>query len=164
MTYDIFIAIAVATVIFLTVSFTTDIRERMIYAFPCMVLILSWILMGVIGIKDTAFVITVLLLHLFVYSIMRILKIWGDGDSDVFLLYGAVYAALAMITLDIKGMSAYRIMELIGMIVALLLSFGIAGIEALIRKEKLGKQRSIAVVPGFSIVMIFMIVRMFFVR
>ena len=66
MTYEIFIAIAVATVIFLTVSFTTDIRERMIYAFPCMVLILSWILMGVIGIKDTAFVITVLLLHLFV--------------------------------------------------------------------------------------------------
>ena len=162
MTYEIFIAIAVATVIFL--SFTTDIRERMIYAFPCMVLILSWILMGVIGIKDTAFVITVLLLHLFVYSIMRILKVWGDGDSDVFLLYGAVYAAFAITTLDVKGMSAYLIMELIGMIVALLLSFGIAGIEALIRKEKLDKQSSIAVVPGFSIVMIFMIVRMLFVR
>ena len=158
MTYDIFIAIAVATVIFLTVSFTTDIRERMIYAFPCMVLILSWLLI------QYHFVCICLLLHLFVYSIMRILKIWGDGDSDVFLLYGAVYAAFAITTLDIKGMSAYLIMELIGMIVALLLSFGIAGIEALIRKEKLEKQSSIAVVPGFSIVMIFMIVRMLFVR
>lgn len=164
MTHEICIAIAVATVIFLTVSFTTDIRERMIYAFPCMILILSWILMGVIGIKDTSFVITVLLLHLFVYSIMRILKVWGDGDSDVFLLYGAVYAAFAITTLEVKGMSAYLIMELIGMIVALVLSFGIAGIEALIRKEKLGQQSSIAVVPGFSIVMIFMIVKMFFVR
>ncbi len=164
MTHEICVAIAFATVIFLTVSFTTDIRERMIYAFPCMVFILSWILMGVIGIKDTSFVIIVLLLHLFVYSIMRILKVWGDGDSDVFLLYGAVYAAFAITTLDVKGMFAYLIMELIGMIVALLLSFGIAGIEALIRKEKLEKQSSIAVVPGFSIVMIYMIVKMFFVR
>ena len=82
----------------------------------------------------------------------------------MFLLYGAVYAAFAITTLDIKGMSAYLIMELIGMIVALLFSFGIAGIEALIRKEKLEKQSSIAVVPGFSIVMIFMIVRMLFER
>ena len=40
MTHEICIAIALATVIFLTVSVTTDIRGRMIYAFTSMAFIL----------------------------------------------------------------------------------------------------------------------------
>jgi len=164
MTQTVFMAVAIATVIFLIVSFATDIRERMIYVFPCIMLALTWGLMGFVGVHDMAFVMTIILLHMFVYSLLRLFSIWGDGDSDMFLLYGAVYAAYMMVVTNKVSLSGYLIGELMGMVAALLLSLAIGFVEAKVRKKKMDKGSSIAVVPGFVIVMVFFIIKILLVR
>lgn len=158
MSQAIFLAVIVTTAAFLIISFGTDLRERMIYVFPCIMLTLSWGLMGLVGVHDMTFVMTIILLHMFVFFLMRILKVWGDGDSDMFLLYGAVYAAYAIPVLGTHQMCGYFIGEIIGLLVALIISLVIGFIEARIKKQKIEKGSSIAVVPGFAVVMIVLII------
>ena len=164
MTQAIYIAVAVTTIAFLVISFTTDLRERMIYSFPCLMLALSWCMLGFTSIHNVAFIMTIILLHLLAYSLMRIFRIWGDGDTDVFLLYGAVYAAFGIHAFGTESLCIYLIGELMGMVAALLLSFLIGFIEARVRKKKLSRSSSIAVVPGFAIVMAGLIIGSFIVR
>jgi uncharacterized membrane protein YjjP (DUF1212 family) len=65
---------------------------------------------------------------------------------------------------NLHGIGLYIVAELIGMVVALFISFLIGVVEALIKKRKLTKNSSIAVVPGFSIVIIAMIAGLIFGR
>ena len=68
------------------------------------------------------------------------------------------YPIQAPIHENLHGIGLYIVAELIGMVVALFTSFLIGVVEALIKKRKLTKNSSIAVVPGFSIVIIALIV------
>ena len=53
---------------------------------------------------------------------------------------------------------------LIGMVFALVVSFVVALIEAKIKGQKLTKNSSVAVVPGFAVVIVLMVVKMVFWR
>ena len=79
------------TVAFMVLCFATDLRERMIYAFPCMTLIALWTVLGVISTGQYMLIGIAVSVHLAIYFALKIIGIWGDGDSDVFLLYGIIF-------------------------------------------------------------------------
>ena len=54
--------------------------------------------------------------------------------------------------------------RIIVMVFALIVSFVVALIEAKIKGQKLTKKSSVAVVPGFAVVIILMVVKMVFWR
>ena len=62
------------------------------------------------------------------------------------------------------GITMYMILEIIVMVFALIVSFVVALIEAKIKGQKLTKKSSVAVVPGFAVVIILMVVKMVFWR
>lgn len=151
------ITASVITSIFMLFCISTDLRERAVYVFPCYVLIPVWMLIGASVSEKAVMFGVILVLHIAAYLFFRIAGVWGDGDSDIFLLYGVVLAAFMLTVKPEYGIGLYIVAELLGMIVALVLSFVIGLIEAGIKKKKLSKTSSIAVVPGFSIVIIGMI-------
>ena len=158
------IAVAVSTAVFMVMCLTTDLRERMIYVFPCYLLIPIWMMFGVASSEKAVMIGVILVLHIMAYLVFRIAGVWGDGDSDIFLLYGVVFMSFMTQIKPEYGIGLCLIAELLGMIVALLLSFLIGVVEARVKKEKLTKHSSIAVVPGFSIVIIAMVIGMIFGR
>ena len=154
----------VITAAFMLMFLTTDLRERMIYVFPCYLLIPLWMMVGVASSEKAVMIGSILVIHIMAYLLFRITGIWGDGDSDIFLLYGVVFMSFMTQIRPECGIGLYIVAELIGMVVALFISFLIGGVEALIKKRKLTKNSSIAVVPGFSIVIIAMIAGLIFGR
>lgn len=158
------IAVAVTTAVFMVMCLTSDLRERMIYAFPCYLLIPIWMMLSVASTEKATMIGVILVLHIVAYLVFQVAGIWGDGDSDIFLLYGVVFMSFMTQVKPEYGIGLYLIAELLGMIAALLLSFLIGVVEAVIKKEKLTKSSSIAVVPGFSIVTIVLVIGMIFGR
>ena len=74
--------------------------------------------------------------------------IWGAGDSDLFVLFTILYETFRVACFSIESLC----LEILLFALAMILSLGIAWVEAKIRKEKLGKNSSIAVAPGLAIV------------
>ncbi len=164
MIQEVMVITVAITVAFMVLCFATDLRERMIYAFPCVVLIALWAVLGAISTGQFMLIGIAVSVHLAIYLALKITGIWGDGDSDVFLLYGMIYMTM-MLTGEYEiGIMMYMILELIGMVFALLVSFVVAFIEAKIKGQKLTKKSSIAVVPGFAVVIVFMVLNMVFWR
>ena len=58
----------------------------------------------------------------------------------------------------------YMSLELIGMVFAVLVCFVVSLIEAKIKGQKLTKKSSVAVVPGFAVVIVLMVMKMIFRR
>lgn len=152
------------TVAFMVLCFATDLRERMIYAFPCMTLIALWTVLGAISTGQFVLIGIVVSVHFAIYFALKITGIWGDGDSDVFMLYGIIFMTMMLTGKYEIGVTTYMILELIGMVCALLISFIVALIEARIKGQKLTKKSSVAVVPGFAVVIVLMVVKMVFWR
>ena len=87
----VFLVLAVLTIIYLVVAVVMDLKERMIYVFPVMMLYVAWssyLLFS--GIYSAEFISIFWLINLIVYLIMNKLGIWGGGDSDLFLLFGNI--------------------------------------------------------------------------
>lgn len=160
----VMIMAATFTCLFMLFCMSTDLRERVVYVFPCYVLIPVWMLIGASVTEKAVMFGIILVLHIAAYLFFKIAGIWGDGDSDIFLLFGMIFAVFMLTVKPEDGIGLYIVAELLGMIAALVLSFVIGLIEAGIKKKKLSKTSSIAVVPGFSIVIIGMIAWMIFGR
>jgi len=145
------LVLAVITAIFLLVSFAQDIKERTVYSFPCLILTDAWaiVLWGVVS-YTKAEIIGFLLIHSSIYLLMRLFKIWGDGDSDIFLLFGNV----CMVFLSPGSMLALAISECLLMVLAISLSLLIGAVEYRIKKRKFSLNGDMAVIPGFSVVMV----------
>ena len=152
------------TFAYMTLCFVTDIRNRFIYAFPCMILMVFWTAMGLMTTHRVGLIAVIFSVHMAAYLTFKITGMWGDGDSDVFFLYGMLFMTSAISGGYDLSITAYFTAELIGIIIALLLSFVIGFIEAAIRKKKITKTSSIAVVPGFSIVMAALLIKMILAR
>ena len=136
----------------------------MIYAFPCMTLIALWAVLCAISTGQFVMIGIAVSVHLAIYLALKITGIWGDGDSDVFLLYGMIFMTMMLTGKYEIGITMYMILEIIVMVFALIVSFVVALIEAKIKGQKLTKKSSVAVVPGFAVVIILMVVKMVFWR
>lgn len=164
MIQEVMLITVAITVAFMVLCFATDLRERMIYAFPCMTLIALWIVLGAISTGQFVMIGIAVSVHLAIYLALKITGIWGDGDSDVFLLYGMIFMTMMLTGKYEIGITMYMILEIIVMVFALIVSFVVALIEAKIKGQKLTKKSSVAVVPGFAVVIILMVVKMVFWR
>lgn len=164
MIQEVMVITVAITVAFMVLCFATDLKERMIYAFPCMTLIAIWTVLGVMSTGQFILIGIAVSVHLAIYFVLKITGIWGDGDSDVFLLYGIIFMTMMLTGKYEIGVTMYMILELIGMVFALFVSFIVALIEAKIKGRKLTNKSSVAVVPGFAVVIVLMVVKMVFWR
>ena len=164
MIQEVMLITVAITVAFMMLCFATDLKERMIYAFPCMTLIALWTVLGVISTGQFVLIGIAVSVHLAIYFALKITGIWGDGDSDVFMLYGIIFMTMMLTGKYEIGVTTYMILELIGMVCALIISFIVALIEARIKGQKLTKKSSVAVVPGFAVVIVLMVMKMVFWR
>ena len=143
--------LAVITALFLLVSFAQDIKERTVYSFPCLILTGAWAIVSWSAASYTkAEIICFLLAHAVLFLLIRLFKIWGDGDSDIFLLFGNI----CMVFLNPGSTSTLAISESLLVVLAITISLLIGAVEYRIKKRKLSLKGDVAVIPGFSIVMI----------
>lgn len=150
-----FVLLAVATGIYLVLATVWDLKSREIYTFPCNLLTVLWIayafFRGNVEVKAMA---TYIVFFIGLYVAFNATKTWGAGDSDLLLLFGSVYLA------HIDG--AFSLMDIssqcIALVVVLLLSAGIGFVEAKIKKTDLRRDSSIAIAPGYAVVIIGIII------
>ncbi len=147
----VILILAVLTAVFLIVSFVQDIKERTVFSFPCLILTDAWAIVLWSTVSYTkAEIICFLLAHSSIYLLLRLFKIWGDGDSDVFLLFGNV----CMVFVKAGSILSLAISECLLLAGAVSLSLFIGAVEYKLRKRKFSLKGDMAVIPGFSLVMI----------
>ena len=153
-----YLILAVFSIVYLVVAAFMDLKERMIFVFPIVVLQMLWstyLLFS--GAYDGTFLTIYWIVNLIIYLLLNHFEIWGAGDSDLFLLMGNVCLVAS------ENMNGYMatISECIVLCAGLGLSIGISRIEAGIKKEKVTLNRGVAVVPGIAVVMIVLLIKGF---
>ncbi len=156
MTYQIF---GILTILFLMFSAIQDIKERAIYSFPTLLFTAWWFFYSIrLYADDIPVLIALWSIVVFLYVIFKRFHIWGDGDSDMFLLFSAIIIC----TFEGSGIYGFLLHESIALSISLILSLFIGYIEALIRKRGITKRYGIAVIPGCSLVLITLILSRLF--
>ena len=148
--------LAVFTLIYLVLAAFMDLKERLIFVFPIVVLHALWstyLLFS--GVYDSTFLSVYWIVNLIVYLLLNHFGIWGGGDSDLFLLMGNVCLGAGA---TMNGYMA-TILECMCLCVGLGISMGISRIEAGIKKEQMTLDRGVAVVPGVAVVMTVLLVK-----
>ena len=86
-----YFSLALATIPVLVFLAAQDLKERMIYSFPVLFLSGAWAAHSVILYKDNPiFVITAWSATIALFAAYKISGMWGDGDSDMWLLFTGV--------------------------------------------------------------------------
>lgn len=143
------------TVIILTLVAAQDFRERMIYSFPVLILTVIWMIYSIFFYWGRMrFVVFAWAITVVLYMAYKIFHIWGDGDSDVFLLF----TGIILCTFKIDNLLQFGFLICVFLVAAQLISFIAGVIEAGIKNRKLNRDSGLAVVPGFAMVLIIMII------
>lgn len=143
--------LAVVTGTYLVLAAVWDLKSREIYTFPCNVLTVLWIVYAFVqGNVDVKVMATYTIFFIALYVAFNMTKTWGAGDSDLLLLYGSVTLAQMDGVITLLDISS----QCIALAVVLLISAVIGFIEAKIKKETLRKDSSIAIAPGYAVVII----------
>ena len=141
--------LAVVTVVYLVLSARMDFKERKIYTFPSILLSLAWVsYLFSTGEHTWKFLVCYVLFNVFAYMLFNHIKIWGAGDSDIFLLLSNVLLAVVGPT------SGWNILflECIAIIGVMVVAIILGCIESKVKKEKICLESKVAVVPGFAFV------------
>lgn len=143
------------TVIILTLVAAQDFRERMIYSFPVLILTVIWMIYSIFFYwRRMRFVVFAWAITVVLYMAYKIFHIWGDGDSDVFLLF----TGIILCTFKIDNLLQFGFLICVFLVAAQLISLIAGVIEAGIKNRKLNRDSGLAVVPGFAMVLIIMII------
>lgn len=153
---DLFLLfLAVTTGIYLVLMAVLDLKSREIYTFPCNVLTVLWVVYTFAkGNVDAKIIVAYVVFFIALYVAFNVTKIWGDGDSDLLLLFGSVYLAHMDGVFTLFDVSS----QCIALVLVLLFSAGIGFVEARLKKEHLRKDSSIAIAPGYAVVIIGVII------
>ena len=157
----VFLVLAALTIIYLVWAAVMDLKERMIYVFPVLILHVAWssyLLFS--GIYSAEFISIFWLINLIVYLILNKFGIWGGGDSDVLLLFGNI-------VLESGAMSngyGVAITECLCLCAGLGMSIGIGRIETGMKREDMKLKREVAVVPGMALTMTALLIKGFIWR
>ena len=147
MTQIILGIITIAVLIALSVQ---DIRERMIYSFPVLFLAAVWMIYSVAIYRDNLmFLIISWSVCIAVYAAFKVLCVWGDGDSDMFLLF----TGIIICSFKISSLQQFWFIESTLLVVTMIAALLVGLIEYLVMRKKLSKQADIAVIPGFMVVL-----------
>ena len=143
------------TVIILTLVAAQDFRERMIYSFPVLILTVIWMIYSIFFYWGRMrFVVFAWAITVVLYMAYKIFHIWGDGDSDVFLLF----TGIILCTFKIDNLLQFGFLICVFLVAAQRISLIAAVIAAGIKNRKLNRDSGLAVVPGFAMVLIIMII------
>ncbi len=148
-------ALCVATAIYLVFASVWDLRERAIYSFPCEGLLVLW--GGYIGFNGNVsglFLFIYFLIGILLYLFFQVKKIWGDGDSELLMLFMLVYLSFCH-HFSISELCLELLLLSSALFMAILVSF----MEARVKHERLYVNRSVAVAPGLAVVTIGWMIR-----
>jgi len=153
---DLFLLLLAATTgIYLVLMAVLDLISREIYTFPCNVLTILWVAYAFARENvDVKVIAAYVVFFIALYVAFNVTKTWGAGDSDLLLLFGSVYLAHMDGAFTLFDVSS----QCIALVMVLLISAGIGFIEAKIKKEHLKKDSSIAIAPGYAVVIIGVII------
>lgn len=152
MTYLILSLSTIPVLIFLSVQ---DFKERMIYSFPVLFLSGGWAMYSVMLYRDNLMLlIPAWTMTIALYAAYKVWSVWGDGDSDMFLLF----TGIILCTFDIRNMLQFGFMISIFLVIAQVVALISGIIEAAIKKRKLDRHSDLAVVPGFAVILIMVII------
>ena len=145
----LYVVLSIVTFVYLILATKMDLKERQIYTMPCFFLTISWSLY----LLDTeAFVWQELVLYwLLIHVLWRLFnryKVWGEGDSDIFILLCNVILA----TLWSGSWVTILIADCVCLICALAVAILVAVFEYGDMNLRLEPDSKVAVVPGFSVV------------
>lgn len=147
------IMLIVLTSIYLIVASWQDLKERKIYSFPCNILSALWIIKIAMEMRMPSYLYLIYLsASLALYFVFTNKKIWGAGDSDLFFLFSVVYLSCVRGFLSIQ----FLLIEILLFIGVLVSALFYGWLEARVKKIKIDKKSSIAVAPGFAVVIIAM--------
>ena len=147
---ELYIGLMIVTLIYVVSSAVMDVRERQIYTFPALMLSLAWFsYMAGTNEYEIKYLVAYGLFNVSLWFVFNRFKVWGAGDSDIFLVASNVLLAV------VGPVSGYKIVmyECVLVIGVMIFSMFIGYIESKVKKEKLTKYSNIAVVPGFAFVM-----------
>lgn len=149
------IILAVCTGIYLVLCAWWDLKDRMIYTFPCMMLTGLWVGYCImVGEVEAKVLLAYIVLFSVFYITFALTKAWGGGDSDLLLLFGAVYLAQMKGGFSLLDISSQCISIAIILVIAALVGF----VEAKLKGEKLEKDSAIAIAPGYAVVIGFFMI------
>lgn len=149
------IILAVCTGIYLVLFAWWDLKDRMIYTFPCMMLTGLWVGYCImVGEVEAKVLLAYIVLFSVFYITFALTKAWGGGDSDLLLLFGAVYLAQMKGGFSLLDISSQCISIAIILVIAALVGF----VEAKLKGEKLEKDSAIAIAPGYAVVIGFFMI------
>ena len=143
------------TVIILTLVAAQDFRERMIYSFPVLILTVIWMIYSIFFYWGRMrFVVFAWAITVVLYMAYKIFHIWGDRDSDVFLLF----TGIILCTFKIDNLLQFGFLICVFLVAAQLISLIAGVLEAGSKNRTLNRDSGLAVVPGFAMVLIIMII------
>ena len=154
----IYLPLSMISIVIMIWSAIQDIRERMVYVFPIIMLHIMWsiYLYGFTNYSKMLLV-TFWMIHLVLYVLLNKCAIWGGGDSDMLL----VFADIVWVTSVSMNGYSLAIRECLYLIVGLICSIAIGIVEGKVRKQEVKGTNEIAVIPGLSLVMILLMIQYF---
>lgn len=148
---ELYIGLMVVTLVYVLSSAVMDVVERQIYTFPALLLSIAWF-SYIAGTDEysSKYLLAYGLFNIALWFIFNRFKLWGAGDSDMFLVASNVLLAV------VGPVSGYRIMmyECLMVIGIMMFSIFVGFIESKVKKERLTRNSNVAVVPGFAFVII----------
>jgi len=145
------IMLMIMTSIYLASVAWQDLKERKIYSFPCMVLSALWMIKIAMEMRMPSYMYLIYLtVSLVLYFVLTKKRIWGAGDSDLFFLLSVIYLACSTEIISFR----FLIIGILLFIAILVCALIFGWLEAKVKEIKLGKKSSIAVAPGFAVVII----------
>lgn len=150
----LYIILTVITIIYLFLSACMDFKERKIYSFPAMILSISWFLYLIsTGEYTKGFLVCYTFFNIAMWFLFNRMRIWGAGDSDMFLLLANVLLA---VTGPIRGCEII-ILECSAVIGIMCTAIIFGFIEGRVKRKKINLKSKVAVVPGFTFVITVML-------
>ena len=144
------IILGVITIAVLIALSVQDIKERMIYSFPVLFLSVVWMVYSVALYRERLlFLIVCWSVTVAIFAAFRLLSVWGDGDSDMFLLFSGII----LCSYKVINLQHFWFIESNLLVLTLMAALIIGLIEYLLRKKRLDKHADVAVVPGFLVVL-----------
>lgn len=151
MTYLILSCTTIPILIFLAAQ---DFKERMIYSFPVLFLSGAWAVHSIMLYRERPVALILAWIITFaLYMVYKLFHIWGDGDSDVFLLF----TGIILCTFEIKNLMQFGFLVCICLVTSQVVALIFGFFEAVIQKRKLDRNSDLAVVPGFAMILIVVI-------
>lgn len=151
MSLIVYSILSVVTVICMVLLSIQDVKEKMIYSVPVMLLHLMWsffiwLEMG----YSNEFLVKYWVIHLIIYILVNKLRIWGAGDSDLLMLF----CDCCLLSIPKTNGYMFVIEECIYLIYALITAILVGKGDALFHKKKFKGDLDVALTPGFAVAVI----------